>query len=82
MNLRKPCIMQLAEMRVSYIGITSAFQADEAGSIPATRSSSNSFTPLFVAKSLYLESLDTYYFPLFSPLIEILQGCNDGQDTK
>ena len=26
-------------MRVSYIGITSAFQADEAGSIPATRSS-------------------------------------------
>ena len=82
MKLRKACIMQLAEMRVSYIGITSAFQADEAGSIPSTRSSSDPFIPLFVAKSLYLKFLDTYYFPLFFPLIETLQDCNDDQDTK
>ena len=74
--------MQFAEMRVSYIGITSAFQADEAGSIPATRSSSDPFIPLSVAKSIYPESLDTYYFPLSFPLIETLQGCSGDQDTK
>ena len=74
--------MQFAEMRVSYIGITSAFQADEAGSIPATRSSSDPFIPLFVAKSLYLKFLDTFIFSLSFPWIETLQGCNDDQDTK
>ena len=52
--------MQFAEMRVSYIGITSAFQADEAGSIPATRSSFSLFTPLSDANFLCLESLGTY----------------------
>jgi hypothetical protein len=52
--------MQFAEMRVSYIGITSAFQADEAGSIPATRSSSDPFIPLSVANFLCLESSGTY----------------------
>ena len=69
-------------MRVSYIGITSAFQADEAGSIPATRSSLYLFIPLSDAKLLYLESLDTYYFLLFFPLFGTLQGCNDDQDIK